>query len=217
MHTVLQGETLQSIALDRGLSDWRDILDAPENADFKAKCDRGERDPFILYPGETLFVPNRLLRHDPAAVDSAHTYRVKPPPTTKLRVVLESPDGTPIADQEWTLTVDGKTFTGTTGADGVMQAEVPVKAKRASVKVRELTWDLQVGGLNPLDPDVADGGISGAQQRLANLGYAISAIDGQLNEETGAALKSFQAAAEIQESGTLDDATRAAFVKLYGC
>lgn len=217
MHPVQQGETLQSIALDASLSDWKVIYDAPENADFKAKCERGERDPYILYPGESLFVPNKEMKHDPAAVDQTHTFRVTSVPKTKLHIVLESAEGIPIANEDWTLTVDGTVFTGNTGSTGLVEAEVPVKSKTASVKIRDLEWELQVAGLNPLDADVADGGISGAQARLANLGYPITTIDGQLNEETAAALTQFQSAMELTESGTLDDDTRKALVKIYGC
>ena len=217
MYTVKQGETLQSIAIDARLADWKLIYDAPENAAFKSACERGDRDPYILYPDESIFVPNREMKHEPAAVDQTHSFRMPPVAGTKLRIVLESPEGIPITNEAWTLSVDGETFTGNTGSTGVIEADIPVKVKSASLTVHDVTWQLQVGNLNPLDGGVADHGVSGAQARLKNLGFPITAIDGQLNEETVAALKAFQSVMELTESGELNDDTRKALAKVYGC
>ncbi|MEA2560332.1 MAG: hypothetical protein QOH06_1836 [Acidobacteriota bacterium] len=216
-YRVRQGDTLASIAKKSGLQDWKLIYDRPENADFKSRCERGARDPDLLYPDEGIFVPNKEFRHAPAPVDQRHTFRIPAIPKTKLRIVLELQKGKPVENEDWELTVDGKPFKGNTGSSGLVEAEIPVDAREGQLKLRDLSWDLKLGHLNPLDPDVPDEGMSGAQARLANLGYAAGAIDGQLSPETEAALKQFQAAHELKETGSLDDDTRDALAKAYGC
>jgi hypothetical protein len=217
MYRVRQGDTLTSIARKSGLADWQTIYDRPENAAFKAKCERGERDPNILFPDEEIFVPNREMQHAPSQTDQRHTFRIPPLPKTKLRIVLELDAGKPIKNEDWELTVDGESFRGNTGSTGLVEVDVPVGAQQGTLKVRDLSWDLKLGYLNPLDADVADKGVSGAQARLANLGYEIGAVDGQLGAETQAALKQFQAANGLEETGSLDDDTRAALIEAYGC
>jgi hypothetical protein len=217
IYRVRQGDTLASIAQKSGLQDWKLIYDRPENADFKARCERGARDPNLLYPDEELFVPNKELRQAPAQVDRRHTFRIPARPKTKLRIVLELEEGKPVENEDWELIVDGKPFKGNTGSTGLVEAEIPVDAREGQLKLRDLSWDLKLGHLNPLDPDVPDEGLSGAQARLANLGYSPGAIDGQLGLETEAALKQFQAAHKLKETGRLDDDTRDALAKAYGC
>jgi hypothetical protein len=92
-YVVKQGDSLLSIAIAAGIADWKTIYDAPNNAALRSKCERGERDPNILFPGEQIFLPNRELKHQPAATDAKHTDRVPRPPKTKLRIALETPEG----------------------------------------------------------------------------------------------------------------------------
>ena len=217
MYIVKQGDTLRSMALASGIADWKTIYDAAENAAFKQKCESGARDPNILFPGEEIFIPNREMKHDPAATDARHTFRVPLPPKTKLSIVLELADGTAMADQAWTLVVAGQTYSGTTGEDGLVEAEIAADAQNGTLTFGDRSFEIRIGYLNPLDQEIDDEGISGAQARLANLGYAIKTIDGQLNEETRAALTDFQAANGLTESGEVDEETRKALAAAYRC
>lgn len=80
----------------------------------------------------------------------------------------------------------------------------------------DLSWDLGIGELNPLH-DAPDGGVSGAQARLRNLGYDRGAIDGRAGPRTTSALRRFQRDHDLDVSGTLDDPTRSALQKAHGC
>jgi peptidoglycan hydrolase-like protein with peptidoglycan-binding domain len=70
-------------------------------------------------------------------------------------------------------------------------------------------WRLALGGLDPHDT------VSGAQARLANLGFYGGAADGQLSPETRAALQAFQKAQGLEASGELDDSTQSALASAH--
>ena len=64
-------------------------------------------------------------------------------------------------------------------------------------------------GLNP-------SGVAGAQIRLKNLGYYQGAGKGEIDSETRTALSRFQTDHEIEPTGQLDEATKAALVDRHG-
>ena len=74
---------------------------------------------------------------------------------------------------------------------------------------------LQLGHLNPLS-DTEDGGVSGAQARLRNLGYRPGLIDGRLGPKTRAALRQYQEDLGLEVTGELTDETASALVDDHG-
>jgi peptidoglycan hydrolase-like protein with peptidoglycan-binding domain len=62
-----------------------------------------------------------------------------------------------------------------------------------------------------------DGGISGVQARLNNLGYGAGPCDGVLGQRTRAALRLFQEDQEIDVTGEPDRATLDELEQAYGC
>jgi hypothetical protein len=88
---------------------------------------------------------------------------------------------------------------GTTGAPagGAQQGEVPV------------SWDLQIGAMNPILEKAPDGPcISGVQQRLNNLGLNTGPIDGIKGPNTTAAIKAFQKLFGLTEDGNATQETQ---------
>ncbi len=58
IHTVVRGDSLSKIARKYGVSSWRALYDAPENAAFRAM----RPNPNLIYPGDRLQIPARTGR-----------------------------------------------------------------------------------------------------------------------------------------------------------
>jgi N-acetylmuramoyl-L-alanine amidase len=58
--------------------------------------------------------------------------------------------------------------------------------------------------------------ITGVQGRLRSLGYYDGEIDGSFSQDLAGAIESFQAAANLDPTGRLDEATRTELLKQYG-
>lgn len=137
-----------------------------------------------------------------------------------LRLILRKPDGTPLGGVRYQLVVGDETLEGTTPAEGddagLVDQVFPEGAETADliVFVRDggpgHKLRLKLRALAPTDDP------KGVQARLNALGYAAGAVDGDPGEATRAALKRFQAAHGLGDSGEIDDATRAKLAELYG-
>jgi hypothetical protein len=129
-------------------------------------------------------------RHDQALVDSAGV----PAAGAAFRV-------------EWD---DGTAAQGTTGRDGRLLAPMPRGVCTGTLHVLSRTFRVEVAGLPP--PDTA----TGVQLRLNALNYFCGAIDAIHGPRTQAALRAFQRAASLPETGVADAATVHALEKAYG-
>ena len=68
-----------------------------------------------------------------------------------------------------------------------------------------ISWDLQIGGLNPIREQAPDEQcISGVQARLNNLALDSGPVDGILGDNTKAAVKAFQQIYGLKETGEPD-------------
>ena len=184
-----------ALAAANGLKDWNAILDAPENAELKKK----RSDPGILKEGDQVFIPNKVMRQDPSAVDAKHTYNVAPPKAW-IRIAVNDAGGAALAGKAYTLLVDGVTTSGTIAAGGIIEQAVAVDAASGTLTVTiddktTETWDLHLGYMDPLDEE------SGVAARLRNLGF-------DYGDDTAAAVKAFQARTGIDVTGAIDDALR---------
>jgi len=201
-HDVQQGETLMDLARKNGLKDYKAILDHPENAELKKK----RADPGVLLPGDRVFIPNRVLREHPSAVDAKHKFKKKTP-RAWIRVVVKDEDGKPYGGKKYELTVAGKKLEGTLGGDGLLEQEVAPSVRGAELKVWTVdgaepdVWDLKLGSMDPLEE------VSGVQARLVNLGFDCE-ISGELDERTRAAVTSFQWLTGLEQTGEIDDKLR---------
>lgn len=211
-HTVRQGETLIELALANGLESWRDVLDAPENAELA----KTRTDPGILKEGDRVFVPNRTLAQTPAAIDARHEFKV-PGPKAWVRIAVKDAEGAPLAGAAYELTLEGKTTAGTVPPDGVIEQPAPVGARSGSLVVQAPAedpeawpaWELKVGWMDPLAE------LSGVQARLENLGFPCGGVTGEASPETEAAIRAFQERVGLEATGEADDALREKLAAYY--
>jgi N-acetylmuramoyl-L-alanine amidase len=209
-YTVQQGECGASIAFEHGFF-AETLWGLPENEELR----KLRKNLYVLNPGDVIVIPDPRPRIEKCATDKIHRFRrIGVPDKLNLRF-LEN--GEPRAGIPWELKLDGTVFQGTTDSDGfVRQALLP--------NVQEALLVLRPGGGKPdenykiqlrrVDP-VSE--IAGQQARLKNLGLFDREIDGETSPEFEEAVKSFQAANNIDPTGKVDDATQQALQKAYGC
>lgn len=210
-YTVQQGDTLSKIAESFRLASWRRIYDHPENAEFRKR----RPNPDLLYPGDVVFVPERQERTETAPTDQRNRYVCRRQKQV-LRLAVEDMNAQRLAKQPYELDVDGERSRGTTDGNGMIEREIPVGARKGKLKVSDYRWDLQIGHLNPMEEDTPDGGVSGAQGRLRNLGYPVGPVDGICGPKTEVAVRFFQADENLPVTGQLDDTTRKKLLQVHG-
>ena len=109
----------------------------------------------------------------------------------------------------------GQTFEGSTGGQGKIEHDIPVKERKATLTMNGTTRVLLIGHLNPIK-DTKDSGISGVQSRLKNLGYPVGAVDGKMGPSTRAAIQAFQSDNKMSVDGEVSDALIAKLQEKYG-
>jgi N-acetylmuramoyl-L-alanine amidase len=193
-HDIKQGETLIALAVKNGLESWEDILNASENADLKTK----RPDPGILLAGDRVFIPNRVMRQEPSAIDAKHPFKISRP-TAWIRMALKDANGVALADKKYELSVDSIVTSGTVPADGVIERAVSVTAEYGTLTVwlddtNSEEWSLRIGHMDPLDAP------TGVEARLANLGFDCG--------DLASSVRAFQEKVGLEVTGTVDDALR---------
>lgn len=211
-HIVQQGESLSGIARRYGFTDWRLIYDDPSNAELKKQ----RPDPNILFPGDRISIPDAKPRDVSAQTGGAHQFTIQ----TKRRVLrlkLLDGQGRPLADEPYTLEFTGKPpMERRTGGDGLLEEPVPEASPDARLAIRGRVFRLRLGHLNPLE-HAPDEGVSGAQARLGNLGYAVPPAHGKLDAATRVAIATFQADHGIEVDGNLTRETLTKLREIHGC
>ncbi len=205
-HTVKQGECLSSIAVKYGhLPDK--IWDDSKHAKLKEK----RKDPNVLYPGDVIFVPDKVEKEESGGTKQRHRFRKKGVPA-KLRLQLMD-DDEPRANENYILEIDGNQNLGTTDGDGKLEHKIPPNAKDARLILceGEEEYVLKLGNMDP------SAEIFGAQARLNNLGFGCGKESGVINKETKTALQRFQEHHQLEVSGELDEATSNKLIKVHGC
>lgn len=194
------GDCLASLAAKYGVP-WQTIWDHPDNADLKAK----RQDPHALLPGDVVVVPDLRPKQESGATETRHSFRRKGE-TPVLRVRLLKA-GQPRANEKFRIVIDGSWQEGRTGPDGMLEVKVPAGAQGGAVHIgppdQQDIYHFQLGHLDPLDTD------SGVRQRLTSLGYAVG-------EDPSAAIRAFQAAEGLTESGQADAAMQAKLKERFG-
>jgi N-acetylmuramoyl-L-alanine amidase len=126
----------------------------------------------------------------------------------------EKHEDVPRKNTPYKLTIERRTLTGETDGDGMLDVQIPANAKRGVLVIdpgneNEATYKLRLGRLTPLSE------LSGIKIRLRNLGFDC----GNTNDEEGpsfaAALKAFQEKNGLEQTGTLNDETRAKLKEIH--
>jgi N-acetylmuramoyl-L-alanine amidase len=210
-HTVEQGECVSELAARYGLESWTAIHEHAENEALFQK-----RNPHVLYAGDEVYVPAKT-KLVPLTLGERHSFTLLVRRVIPLKLILQDISGEPVADEPCTVTVGEAKIEGTTNADGLLEVEVPHDTRQATLAYRGLTLELNVGALNPTR-DVDDGGVTGVQARLKNLGFDPGLIDGDHGPKTRAAIEAFLAAqGEEEPVGDLTAELCDALEKAQGC
>ena len=203
-YVVQQGDCLSSIASARGFAHWRTIYDHPGNAAFR----RLRPNPNLIYPGDSILIPDKEPTGADVATGATHTFRLKRS-RTLLRLRLLDANGEPWANRPFELAAGDHRTSGTTGADGKIEEPIPPDAPDGHLRLdigdnKAIEVDLRLGHLDPVEE------VSGVQARLNNLGFRCGAVDGIAGPLTTAAVMAFQQACDLPATGEADAATRAA-------
>lgn len=199
-HTVAQGDSLDSIAARFGL-ELAALRELADNAELLRKRPH----PQILHPGDVVAIPE-VVPGIEVALDTRTSFRRRRRALPRFSLVLQHLDGAPMAEVAFELRHAGGTLTGTTDAAGRLVVDLPLAATSCTITAGAYAWDVDVAHLNPVH-ETDDGGISGCQGRLRNLGYYHGEIDGAASEALREAVALFQVACGLPRTGELDDAT----------
>jgi hypothetical protein len=203
-HVIEQGQGLSYLCELYGFSPAR-IWDDPANEALRA----ARSDPNVLLPGDVVTIPDKTAGHVPAPTGKRHRFVRKGVPALFRLQLLDG--ATPRASAPYALEIDGRTISGTTDAQGRVEAWVPNRARTGLLRFgdRNEELELEFGFLDPVDA------LTGVQKRLTNLGFDCAYEAGAMGPGTRAALLHFQATAGLPETGEADDATRQRLVQLH--
>jgi hypothetical protein len=206
-HPVQSGDCVSSIAFENGFF-WQTLWDHPNNAELRTL----RKDPNVLREGDSVYLPELTPKDVAGASGSRHKFKLKGVPgKLKLRLMLNDK---PRANVPYNLTVAGQLLSGQTDADGKIEHFIPPDAKSAQLiiitnGVKEQR-NLVLGELDPIET------VTGAKDRLANLGYDGGAADDEITEKFKEVLKTFQEDYQLSVSGEYDDATQQQLKKVHG-
>ena len=211
-HKVKQGEGIKKIAQEYGFPFWKTIWDDSDNAALRDL----RKNPGILQPGDIVIIPDLITKQETAATEMRHKFVYKVPGMTEtLRLKLLDRDNAPLAGKPFLLAVDGEEIEGSTDGDGMLEQEIPANAKEGRIEIEGNVWFLELAHLNPVDEAASDGNVLGVQSRLSNLGIPCPE-SGEFDEATSMAVRAFQKLAGFDETGELNDETKAALKERHG-
>lgn len=197
-----------SIAEDNGFL-WQTLWNHADNAGLKQL----RENPNVLFPGDTVVIPDKQPRLENAATDQLHQY-VKKSNLAQVRLRLLDVKRRPRPNVQYTATVDAVVSTGNTDDAGYITLAVAPNASQLKLTVKDGSrtedYNLPLGSIDPIEE------LSGVQQRLVNLGYPCGSEE-DLGELTKTAIRAFQAERNLTVTGDLDDTTRQALKQMHGC
>ena len=199
VYKAQSGDCISSIAFSYGL--------LPETIWLHANNDslRAERkNPNILFSGDSVFVPERIVRTEKITSGQRHKFVRKAVPSI-LRVRFLDDSDEPRSNIEYRADIDGNLRHGTTDDDGFLVEPISPNALHALIFLGSSNdvaeYNVQLGQLPPINTN------EGIQARLKNLGYYNGDIDGQVNDLLTDALWAFQEEYKLTVSGELDKPT----------
>lgn len=202
-HIVARGECLASIAARYQMA-WRTIYEAPENEAVRKK----RPNPNVLYPGDQVAIPEN--RRDAARVETGHRHRFQiATQQWVLRLSIRDDQMSSLEGVPFRLTLpDGRALEGETSAGGIIEARVTAETRSAVLTIMGRDYRLAIGDLDPIER------VTGIQQRLRRLGYDPGPVDGVVGRCTISAVRTFKARQGLDETGVIDDPTRARLLRL---
>lgn len=205
-HTVTEGDCLSSIAERYGFF-WETLWNAPENQGIV----QARKDPNTLMPGDVVFIPEKRTKSYVRPTGARHTWKVKGVPA-KFRIQLRWGDE-PRANEPFTLVIDGEVHEGVTDGEGSIEVTIRPDARHGTLRVgegeRAQELDLDLGAM----PTIQEA--AGVIGRLRNLGYYAGHSTREVSDDVRDALRGFQRANGLEETGEPDDATKSTLRHLH--
>ena len=212
-HTVEQGEYLSSIAAEYGFADYTVIWNHADNAQLKAL----RKNPNVLLPGDSLFIPDKEQKLENGATSKRHTFEVNNN-SLMLRLTLEDAFEKPIASAPCTLSLDQQTLTVNTSGQGKLEEPIPHDAQKGTLVIASDQTPFQddplvfrIGHLDPVDS------MSGQRARLNNLGYLAGSSDDPQAKAFLSAVEEFQCDHGLTVDGSPGPGTQAKLLQIHGC
>jgi hypothetical protein len=211
-YVVKQGDHLSKIAREWGFADYQTIWNHPNNAELKQK----RKNPHVLYPGDTLFIPDLGTREEACDTEQRHTFVAQQSPLM-LRLVLEDVYENPVANAKCDLIIDADQHQMTTDNHGRIEKAISPTAHDSVLMVRDsqtpnqnLALQVKIGDLDPVEE------ISGQQARLHNLGYYTGAVSGVDERRMRLAIEEFQCEHGLLVDGICGPKTQAKLKEVHG-
>lgn len=215
-HTVVQGEHFAAIAAKKGHHDFRPLWDAADN---KAVKDL-RKTPHILLPGDKVTVPPVETKQESAPTEKRTKFKAQGV-VLKLRLDVRTDSHEPAKKASCDLTVESEQKVEPLDGSGRVERVIPLTAAKGKVIVKDaalpidVTGDLEIGGLHPLDTT------TGQIQRLNNLGYDAGPVEEPTGTEAKfkfkSAVEEFQCDNGLKVDGVLGDGTKSKLKEVYGC
>jgi hypothetical protein len=207
---VNPGDCLSSIGARFGFT-VEALWNLPENADLKNL----RKDPWILNPGDRVFIPELRIKHHDRSTDQRHKFQKKGVKEL-LKIVFIDEDEKPMCNVPYELIIDDQDhFAGHTNGNGTIEHPILPTAAKGRIAIGPLAdrreYYLQLGGVDPVTE------ISGAKGRLLDLGYLDDPPDNKMNGQTESALLLFQDRHKLRPTGKNDEATQAKLTAVFGC
>ncbi len=207
-HVVQQGECIASIAA-RYATTPQALLDRSANERLRD----ARPNPHVLAPGDVVDVPEASAREVDFRSGGTVRYKARVP-KTHVHLALRDEAGNAAANKRCEVVLPGarEPLATQTDGDGKLEVAIAVHHMAATLRVwlsdegDPLEIPLHIGHLDPIDR------ASGVGGRLHNLGYAVGAGGEGLAE----AVRAFQRAEGLTDTGVADDTTRARLVERHG-
>ncbi len=217
-YTVQQGDHLSKITEVFGFSDYSTIWNHPKNADLRNL----RQNPNVLFPGDSLFIPDHELRVESRSTDRKHTFIAKKP-SLKLRLTLEDLYEKPIANAPCLLALGSDFRRVTTDGVGRIEQDIPSNVRAATLVIQDAQtpfdntqFDIKIGDLNPVEE------VSGQIARLNNLGYFAGDVNqpediSSPSPEFKSAVEEFQCDHGLAVDGICGVKTQSKLKQTHGC
>lgn len=207
-HIVEQGECLSSIAASYGFSSHRKIYEHSDNSELRKK----RPNPNVLLPGDKIAIPDCELKEISLNTEQHHKIVVSRPKVS-IRLYLLDRSNKPLKHVGYEIRFNNEVIQGTTSTDGLVEEEIPVSLREASLEVPRLGIRrlLRFKYLDPSDSP------TGIRSRLNSLGFEVSSTGNEDDPTFKAAVSAFQKSEGLKDfTGVVDSETRRALEKRFG-